>query len=158
VVNDNRDRPLLHDRLLSRDKLQADLRSIRRLNDFFATKDIALRLCDRQGLALFVMLLHFSKPLVAVPDAPVVLAQNRPEAPVCAARESDVVGGAVKVRAPDDHLRFLPPLIALIPYQRSALRTNFNLVPHVREPLDQEPLFAHDSCELTVCRHGLAPY
>jgi len=136
--------------LLSRDELQPDLRSVRRLNDFFAAKDVALCLRHSQRLTFFVVLVHFAQPLVAVTDAPVVLAQDRLVTAVFPADEPNVVGGAVQLRAPDNDVRRFPPFVAVVANERGALGVHFDSVAHRRKTLDEVPLFTHNSRELTV--------
>src|SRR6266511_856257 len=124
--------------LLSRDKLQADLRPVRCLNDFLASKDIALRLSHRHRLLFLVVLVHLAEPPVVVSDAPVVLAHDRSEAAVVLSRESDVVRGAVQLRPPDDDFRALRPLFTVVANQCGTFGMRFHSVSHLSQRFYEE--------------------
>src|ERR1019366_493003 len=94
------------------------------------------------------MLLHFAQPLVAVTDAPVVLAQYRLVAAVFPADEPNVVGGAVQLRAPDNDVRRFRPFVAVVANERGTLGVHFDSVAHRLKTLDEVPLFTHNSREL----------
>src|SRR5713226_7835545 len=102
--------------------------------------------------------MHLAEPLVVVADAPVVLAQNRPEAAVCPPREPNVIGGAIQLRAPDNDVRCLAPLVSVIANEPSPVSVDFDFIAHRRQPLDEEPISPHDRLELSVSRHFLAPF
>src|SRR6185437_4173910 len=137
----------------ARAKQQLHLLATLGLDHFPATEDVALLSRHRHGAFLLVALLYAPQPFLVETDTAVVLAEDRPELSVRTSEEADIVRSGVEMLTPDDDVRPLRPLVAVITEQGSAVSMHLDGKPERFEGSNQRTLFRQLRFEAVVFGH-----